>query len=252
MTLAAQGFDVFPPDPRVARWARAARRVAEGVAADPAWHGPDNLRHGRTWFVGVDALPNAADGAIAGVPLAGPWQGLVPDLPLHAAQLSIVYPGYPLRDPSETEAGHRYRRIRMAAHVDGLIPVGPRKRRFAQEFHAYILAIPLTDVRAAPTMVWPRSHVTMHAALRDATAGRRIEDVDLTEAYQAARRAVFTSSDPVALTLETGQAALLHRFLLHGTAPWDEGRDDPEGQGRMTAFFRPEFSGGAADWMARS
>ncbi|HSG54967.1 MAG TPA: hypothetical protein VLA45_05890, partial [Paracoccaceae bacterium] len=72
------GFRVYGYDPACDRWARAAHEVAVGIAADPRWRGPDNLRHGGTWFVGVDALPNDAQGAVAGVPLAGPWQADVP------------------------------------------------------------------------------------------------------------------------------------------------------------------------------
>lgn len=74
----ADGYTVFDYDPRTAAWANAALKVARECAADPALQGPDNLRHSGTWFVGVDALPNAADGSIGGIPLAGPWQDAVP------------------------------------------------------------------------------------------------------------------------------------------------------------------------------
>lgn len=243
------GFTVFDHDPRTLAWAQAAREAACRVARDPAWQGPDNLRHGKTWFVGVDALPNGADGRIGGVPLAGPWQAHVPDLPLHPAQLSMVYAGYPAQDAGESDANHRYRRDRAAAHVDGLLPVGPARRRFACEYHAYILALPLNDMAQAPTVVWPKSQRIMQAALRAAIGDNDPAQVDITEAYIAARKQVFASGDPVPLRLRPGQSALLHPFVLHGTQAWGNA-PDPAGAGRMIAFFRPECAGGAADWLA--
>jgi len=242
------GYTVFDYDARVAQWAQAAHGVACAVAARPRMRGPDNLRHGQTWFVGVDALPNKADGSIAGVPLEGPWQRRVPDLPLHPAQVSIVYEGYPKQDAGESDANHRYRMRRAAAHVDGLLPVGPHRRRFAQEYHAYILSIPLGDVTASPTVVWPGSQRIMQTALRTAIGFEPADQVDITQVYQDARREVFETCSPVPLVLTRGQSALLHPFILHGTQSW-EGQDDPTGQGRMIAFFRPECAGGAAQWL---
>jgi len=241
--MAQDGFVVFDHDTRVARWAAAAQRVGETLAADPEI-AARNLRHGNTWFVGVDALPNAADGSVEGVPLAGPWEDHVPDLPQHAAQLSIIYPGYPQRDPDQSAANHRYRVDRMAAHVDGLLPEGPQRRRFAREFHAYILGLPLTDVPAAPTVVWPGSHRILQAALADAIGAQPIQQVDLTDAYHAARRQVFEHSTPVPIRARPGQSFLIHRFALHGTAPWDGTGQE----GRMVAFFRPELAD-PQDWL---
>lgn len=246
----ADGFVVYSHDSRVACWAQAAGQVARRIARQPHWCGSENLRHDRTWFVGVDALPNDEDGAVEGVPLGGPWQGAIPRLAMHRAQLSIVFPGYPGQDPFESDANHRFRRLRMAAHVDGLLPVGPDRRRYAREFHAYILALPLTDVTAGPLVVWPGSHRIIQAALREAIGADTVGDVDLTAAYQAVRRDVFDRIAPVPLPLVRGQSALLHRFLLHGTAPWDDRIVDPEGCGRITAFLRPQFTGGGAEWIA--
>ncbi len=245
----ADGFEVFDHDPRTAAWAQAALDEARKVAADPQMQGPDNLRHGRTWFVGVDALPNAGDGSIGGVPLAGPWERLVPELPQHAAQLSIIYAGYPKQDVGESDANHRYRRTRSAAHVDGLLPVGPARRRFAQEHHAYILSLPLNDVAQAPTVVWRGSQGIMQNALRRAIGEADPAQIDITDAYQAARREVFETCEEVPLLLAPGQSALLHPFVLHGTQAWGDA-PDPSGEGRMIAFFRPECAGGAAEWLA--
>ena len=243
--LERDGFVVFDRDARVRAWADAAYRVARGVADDPQMQAR-NLRHGKTWFVGVDALPNEADGSVNGVPLNGPWEAHVPDVPLHSAQLSIIYPGYPQRDPDQSAANHRYRVTRAAAHVDGLLPEGPMRRRYAREFHAYILGLPLNAVRSAPTVVWPGSHVIMQQALIEAIGDRPVGDVDLTEAYQAARRVVFDTCAPVPIAAEPGQAFVIHRFALHGTAVWDAPAIGP---GRMIAFFRPECAN-PQDWLA--
>lgn len=243
------GFIVFGFDPQTAAWAEAALRAARKVVADPALQGDDNLRHQQTWFVGVDALPNARDGSIEGVPLKGPWTAQTPDLPLHPAQLSIIFEGYPKQDLQESDANHRYRLNRAAAHVDGLLPVGPQRRRFAQEFHAYILSLPLTDVAASPTVVWRGSQRIMQSALRAALEGRDPEKVDITDVYQAARRQVFEECEPVPLILKAGGSALLHPFVLHGTQPWGDA-GDPTQRGRMIAFFRPECAGGVSEWLA--
>jgi hypothetical protein len=81
-------------------------------------------------------------------------------LPLHPAQVSVTYPGYPRQDPGESDAAHRFRRDRDAAHLDGLLPVGPEKRRFLRETHAFILGIAVTEASegAAPLVVWEGSH----------------------------------------------------------------------------------------------
>ena len=239
------GFMTFAPDPAVRRWAEAARGVAAGLARDPAMKAAQ-LRHRGTWFVGVDVLPNAPDGSVAGVPLEGPWAGHVPDLPLHQAQVSVVYPGYPQQDAEESDANHRYRITRSAAHVDGLLPVGPARRRIAQEFHAYILGLPLTPVAAAPTVVWRGSHTIMQAALAEAIGNADPTSVDITEPYQAARRVVFEQCEKVRLHVPVGGAMLIHRFALHGTDPWEGPEGPPEG--RMIAFFRPETT--PAVWLA--
>ncbi|WP_299657074.1 hypothetical protein [uncultured Tateyamaria sp.] len=232
----ADGFVVFAHDPRTAQWAEAARHVSKKITDDPEAQAR-NLRHGNTWFVGVDELPNAPDGSVNGVPLQGPWEDHVPALPQHAAQVSIIYPGYPIRDPDQSDANHRYRVNRMAAHVDGLLPEGAERRRYPRESHAYILGLPLNDVAAAPTVVWRGSHQIMQAALSEAIGAADPRDVDVTDAYHAARRHVFETCEAVPLRARPGQSFLIHRFALHGTTPWN----GPTDSGRMIAFFRPEF-----------
>lgn len=209
-----------------------------------------NLRHGETWFVGVDALPNRPDGSIGGVPLVGNWRDHVtaPDV-WHAAQLSIVYPGYPLQDANESAANHRYRISRHAAHVDGLLPEGPDRRRYLKEPHAFILGLPLTQSDAAPLMVWPGSHRIMGPAFDGLRRAPDPMQVDVTDAYQAARRRAFAEIEPVAIIADPGQAIVLHRHLLHGVAPWSTDAKAPQ-EGRMIVYFRPQFS--AKEWTSIS
>jgi hypothetical protein len=241
------GFAVFDRDPRVERWAKAAHKQARLIAVDPATKAA-NLRHGETWFVGVDALPNAADGSIGGIPLTGPWlDHITTPTRWHPAQLSIVYPDYPKQDAGESDANHRYRITRHAAHVDGLLPVGPARRRFLLEPHAFILGLPLNLSVAAPLMVWPGSHRIMGDALRDLIGAKDPSQVDLTEGYQAARRHVFETITPQPVIAKPGASVLLHRHLLHGVAPWAAEATAPP-EGRMIAYFRPQFS--AKRWLA--
>lgn len=233
--LASAGVAVFPHDPAVARWAEAAQRLARDVLAQGG-----DFRHGRTWFVGVDALPNAPDGSVDGVPLAGAWRAYVdPPAQWHPAQLSVVFPGYPQQDTDESDTAHRFRRNRDAAHVDGLLPEGPQRRRHLREPHGFILGLPLDEVDASPLVVWRGSHQIMRAAFRKAFAGlppKTWGDVDVTDVYQSTRRIVFDTCERVEVLGAPGQAIILDRHLVHGVAPW---ASEAPGQMRMMAYFRP-------------
>ncbi|MEM1301995.1 MAG: hypothetical protein AAGH17_05375 [Pseudomonadota bacterium] len=244
-TYRCDGFVVFDHTPEVAAWARSALKVADEIKDMPemqrTW-----LRHQKTWFVGVDALPNAPDGSIAGTPLTGPWEALVAvPQEWHRAQLSIVYPGYPGCDPDESDAAHRFRHRRCAAHVDGLLPEGPDRRRYLREPHAFVLGLPLDNAQASPLVVWPGSHLTMGAAFRKAAAGRDITRLDVTDTYQAVRRTVFDTIAPVEVMAKPGQSVLLHRHVLHGVKPWDPAWTVKE---RKVAYFRPQFDD-PAQWL---
>jgi hypothetical protein len=239
----------FPAEPPLRAWADHARPVALAATQDPAnrhW-----LRCGGTWFVGVDALPNDAAGrAAGGPPLAGAAIDFlkgVPGfgLPLHRAQVSVCYPGYPKPSPQESAAAFRFRRDRDAAHVDGLLAEGPEKRRFLKEPHAYILGIALTDQTpdAAPLVAWEGSHHIMRQAFAGVLGGHPAShwtEVDVTEAYQAARRQVFEACKRVELPASPGEAVLLHRHMVHGVAPWGAAASASPA-GRMIAYFRPQF-----------
>lgn len=236
-------FQRFAYDPRVARWAEAARRESLYLRGDDV-----PRRHGGTWVVGVDALPNAPDGSVAGVPLAGPWDVTCDHW--HRAQVSVVFQGYPGRDPGESEAAHRFRRDRFAAHLDGLLPEGPEKRRHLREPHEFILGIALNDVPegAAPLVVWQSSDAIMRKVFVERFEGISPDlwgDEDVTEAYQAARSRVFERCEPVPVPLRVGEAVLVNRHAIHGVSPWTAGVAEP----RMVAYFRPLLSR-VEDWLA--
>lgn len=251
--LHRDGFITLPVDPAVADWAAAAYPEALKITADPAqrtrW-----LRHGATWFVGVDTLPNAPDGSIGGVALGGGWQDLVQSPShWHAAQLSVIYPGYPGRDAADTDAAHRFRQTRDAAHLDGLLAEGPDKRRHLREPHGFVLGIGLNAVGpgASPLVVWQGSPELIRAAFAAAYAGidpADWGDVDVTQVYQAARSQVFATCPRRIVTPAIGQAVLVHRLAVHGVAPWEPGALAPP-EGRMIAYFRPILKS-PADWLA--
>lgn len=189
---------------------------------------------------------NGPDGTVAGVPL--PWHllPLQPE-PLHPAQLSAVYPGYPRPDPDETPAAAAFRRARDAAHLDGLLPIGPDRRRMIREPHHWILGLPLTlcSADASPLVVWEGSHLMLGAAMAAAlTPYPQADwpDVDVTAPYQATRAELFRSCCRLEIPLAPGQAVLLHRHLLHGVAPWGAAAEAPA-EGRIIAYFRPMLPG---------
>lgn len=254
-----RGWTRFGPDARVRDWLAAVGPVAREVVQDPAnahW-----WRCGGTWFAGVNVLPNDAGGRIAnGPPLTGAAvdfiRGTLGLSPLwDAGQLSVTRPGYPQPWDGEGEAAFRFRQRRDAAHVDGLLPIGPDRRRMIREPHGFILGLPVTQAAAgaAPLVVWEGSHEVMrrafHAALAPYPPGDW-PDVDVTEVYAAARREVFGTCRRVPLAAAPGEAILIHRLTLHGVAPWAEGATaDP--LGRAIVYFRPEMPGGIAAWLDR-
>lgn len=247
------GWQAFGYEAGVARWAEAALEEARTAVASPEmaiWHQCEG-----TWFVGVDALGNDAAGALNGLALEGAAlaaaQGLFGTLPLHKGQVSVIYEGYPRPRAGEGEAAFRYRLKRDAAHLDGLKSAGPEKRRKMDEFHGFILGFPLTDERAAPLVVWEGSHVILQQMLVRCLGDvppARWHEVDLTEPYQAARREVFETCPRVEVQASPGEAYLLHRFALHGVAPWRGAATGADG--RAVVYFRPEVCDRLA-WLQR-
>lgn len=246
--MVGPGWQRIGPHPAIHAWADSARSAALHILAttDEPW------RCGGTWFVGVDALPNTPDGTIRDTPF--PWEALpLPPEPLHRAQLSVIRSGYPRPSAEETPAAFAFRRDRDAAHLDGLLPIGPDKRRMVKEPHAWILGLPLNETSASPLTVWEGSHDILRAALLQALQPHPPEswgDIDLTRPYQQARREVFTSCRRIELSARPGEATLLHRLTLHGVAAWKP-QDDAPIEGRMIAYLRPQFSS-VQHWLTAS
>lgn len=236
------GWQRIGRHPDITRWAEAALPLAQRVieASSEPW------RCGGTWFVGVDALSNGPDGAVAGV--AFPWKALpLTPVELHRGQLSVIRPGYPQPSADEAPSAFAFRQSRDAAHLDGLLPMGPSRRRMIQEPHRWILGLPLTDIRNSPLVVWEGSHRIMAAALHAALCPHPPEtwaDVDVTDAYQIARAQVFETCPRVELPVGIGEATVLHRLTVHGVAPW-QGEDAGE---RIIAYFRPLLTT-VAEWI---
>ncbi len=253
-----RGWARFPTERKVADWVAHAVGPARAALDDPGmaqwWQCEE------TWFVGVDALANDGAGRIAGsAPLGGAALDFAmrhcgPVKPLHAGQISVLRPGYPRPRDGESAGAFRYRCDRDAAHVDGLLAVGPDRRRMLREPHGFILGLPLNraDRGASPLVVWQGSHEVIRRALTRVLMPHdpaHWADVDLTEAYHAARREAFETCQRVILHAEPGAAYLLHRLALHGIAPWSDGASAlPEG--RMVAYFRPEISGNLETWLS--
>lgn len=246
--LAARGWATCAVGQDASDWIAAARAAGLRALADPEMRARWLQCEG-TWFVGVDALPNGADGSLDGVPLPLAVAAiLAPFGALHRAQLSVVFPGYPRPRAGESAAAFSYRLRRDAAHVDGITAEGPDRRRNVTEPHGIILGLPLSGAApgSSPLVVWEGSPAVMGAALRQAHEGTPERAVDVTEVYVAARRRVFETCRRVAIVAAPGEMVLLHRHALHGIAPWTSGQ---EAEPRMIAYFRPLMPGGLENWL---
>lgn len=250
----ARGWAKFLFDPPLAAWAAHANAAALAAEAAPA---ANMLRCAGSWFVGVNALGNDGAGRLPGGP---PLEGAAIDaaralagasVSLDCAQASVCYPGYPRRGAEEGDAAFRYRRDRDAAHVDGLHRIMPGRRRRLLERHAFILGLPLNETTrgAAPFVIWEGAHEIMRAALGEALAAAapgEWAEVDVTEAYQSARRRCFEDLRRVEIHAKPGEAYLVHRLALHGVGPWPP---DVPGERRAIAYFRPEPDApSSSDW----
>jgi hypothetical protein len=251
------GWCQFAGDPRLSAWVDAALPAARASLCDPAqarW-----LRYQGTWFAGVNALPNDARGNVAA---SGPLQGEavdfidselgLRDFAWDQAQVSVCYPGYPQPMTGESPGRTRYRRERDAAHVDGLLPEGPARRRHLREHHGFILGIPMVeyDANASPFVLWAGSHEIVRDVFAQRFEGIAVElwgEEDVTEVYHALREQVFTSCERVEIHARPGAAFLVHRLAVHGMAPW---RPDAQAGalGRMICYFRPDPFG-PREWL---
>jgi hypothetical protein len=243
-----KGWTKFDYDRNIAAWVNVAHQVAVGVVADPKKRA-EWLQCEGTWFVGVDMLPSDEVGTLAETPLKGrviDWLSQIETKPMHPAQLSVMYEGYPKPRKDEGDGAFKYRLKRDAAHVDGLLPVGEARRRMLKEPHAYILGVPLNSCSpdASPLVIWEGSHIimaeTFEKALKDILP-QKWNTIDLTEVYHAARRHVFATCPRVAVHADPGEAYVVHRLALHGVAPWANGAAAPK-EGRMIGYLRPELA----------
>lgn len=244
------GWCIVPKSRAIADWAGAARRAGLAQIAKPEIH-QTWLQCQGTWFVGVDVLDNAPDGRVGDVAFPSDLAAMFAG-PYHRGQVSVIYPGYPKPRGQETQAAFRYRLRRDAAHVDGILAIGPERRRYLREPHAYVLGIPLTQVSdgASPMVVWEGSHIIMRDAFARAYAGippQEWTQVDVTDIYQDTRRYVFEHCVRRVVHVPLGAAYGIHPLALHGVAPWQEDAIAPQ-EGRMIAYFRPQLTN-VADWL---
>lgn len=249
----------FAHDPALAGWIRHTLPVARTAVTAPQnakW-----LRYGGTWFAGVNALDNDATGAVTGgPPLAGAAVDFIhgtlglEEFEWDRAQVSVCYRGYPKPVPGEAEAAFRYRRNRDAAHVDGLRRQGTERRRFINEHHGFLLAIPMVEASpdASPFVVWQGSHEIIRDAFQKPLKDRPPADwknVDMTDVYHTTRRKIFDTCERLEIACKPGEAYIVHRLALHGMAPWTPSATaGPDG--RMIVYFRPQ-TGGPGGWLNR-
>ena len=242
------GWIKFDYDRDIYDWVDAAHKEALRVVADPRLRA-DWLQCKGTWFVGVDALPSDATGSFAKTPLKGrvmDWLASIQIKPMHPAQLSVIYEGYPKPREGESEGAFNYRLKRDAAHVDGLLPIGEARRRMLKEPHAYILGLPLNSCTfgASPLVIWEGSHIVIAETFEKelkVTSPQNWDKIDLTHVYHKARRYIFETCRRVIIHAEPGEAYVLHRLALHGISPWVDGAVAPK-EGRMIAYLRPELA----------
>lgn len=251
------GWMHFKFDPGLLKWVDHALPHAKKTVASP-----DNaqwLRCDGTWFVGVNVLNNDAQGRIGNSdPLRCAAISFLEHnfgatgLELDKAQISVCYPNYPQPGVSESVSSHHYRLHRDGAHVDGLLAVGPDRRRYLREHHAFVLGIPMTEFStdAAPPVVWESSHEMVRAAFKELFANihhNQWQKVDATRQYHALRREIFERCNRKKIQLKRGECLLVHRMALHGIAPWSETASaGPDG--RMICYFRPQFTH-PKDWL---
>jgi hypothetical protein len=253
----ARGWCRFPHDDTVARWVQQvlpAARAAVTAPENAGWH-----RCGGTWFVGVNALPNDARGAVANSgPIAGAAVDFVrsnlgtADFGWDRGQVSVVRPGYPRPEDEESPAAFRFRRERDAAHIDGVLHEGPHRRRHLRQYHEFILGIPMVETTPgmSPLVVWEGSHEIVRSAFRaffGDSPPASWPDRDVTALYRRARGTIFERCQRVEVIAQPGEAYLLHRLALHGIAPW-QAPANAAADGRMIVYFRPD-TGTPDSWL---
>lgn len=245
------GWVKLPFNPELAQWVKHTHPIAIQAVKDPK-NRVNWLRSQGTWFVGVDVLSDATPRSGPALKAAHYAMGHT-EIDWGMGQISVCYKGYPKQDKNETAGMFNYRRNRDFAHLDGLKAVGPDRRRMMDEFHGFILGIPLneTPAAAAPFVIWEGSHLIFRDMLEKAYAGIPPEEwqhIDITGIYQQTRTEIFKTCKRVELHARPGEAYIAHRFALHGMAAWDDGLDGPD-EGRMIAYFRPYWQGDMRRWL---
>ena len=204
---------------------------------------------GGKWFVGVNFLDNDKNGRLDNFEFDGIAVRAIKD---HfgelfkfwdKAQVSICYEGYPKPSDDETSAAFAFRKNKFGAHVDGILPIGKSKRRYAREFHTFILGIPLEsyDIFAAPLVVWEGSHQIVRGYLSKKllnTSVKSWKNIDITQTYHEARKEIFLKCRKKIIMVPAGGSYILHRLALHGVMPWKK-TGDLEANSRKIVYFRP-------------
>ncbi|NKB63277.1 MAG: hypothetical protein GKR95_14540 [Gammaproteobacteria bacterium] len=250
------GWCAFDYDPFLHRWVQHAEPVAREELAEEK--SSDWIRCNGTWYVGVNALNNDETGRLKqGPPFSSEAIRFISetfgfdDIVWDRAQISVCYPGYPQRSADEADSAYNYRLRRDAAHVDGLLPEGPTRRRHLREHHSFVLGIPMMEHSEAssPLVMWEGSHHIVRekfGAFYKEFPPNEWGNQDVTELYNETRKTIFEQCKRVVIMGRPGETYLLHRLTLHGIAPWKEkGQNDPY---RMVCYFRPELSS-PEDWL---
>ena len=112
------GYCVFEADSEIRAWV--SRTLPAALKAVHLEQNKHWLRHGNTWFAGVNVLDNDATGkvnnglAIQGQAARFLREKLKADMnKLDRAQVSVCYPGYPLPSSREDSTGFAYRKNQM-------------------------------------------------------------------------------------------------------------------------------------------
>ncbi len=222
-----------------------------------------DLRCGSTWFVGTNFLDNSSNGNIGTKLLSRKiFNNISKKFGNNIkywdkGQVSICWPGYPRKDDKETIKSFNFRIKRFASHIDGIIPFGKKKRRFAKEFHAFILGFPLQNncLESAPLVLWEGSHKIFRNFFKEIYEGitsDKISSIDITELYSECRKKVFKNCEVKKITPQFKQPYLLDRHVLHGIDAWPEKKNvkynlknnmlsNNLSDGRIIIYFRPVF-----------
>ncbi len=246
--LNQNSWAVCEPDKRMLTWIRNAKNTAQQKLKVDGFD-KTQLRCGGTWFVGANFLDNDSFGTLNKVRLEGMAIEAILErygrlfCEWDRAQISICYPGYPKPSKQETAAAFSFRKNSFGAHVDGILPIGNPKRRYAKEYHAFIFGIPLEDYNqfAAPVVVWEGSHRIIRTFLSRVLLQNGVEkwkNLDITQIYAEARKEALSKCKKKIIHVPLGGCYVLHRLAVHGIMPWKK-RGNSEAESRMVAYFRP-------------